>query len=50
MEDRPMEPQIVETTQDARQGRRGLPVFYVLTAGITLVVIAFGIIAFLRPW
>ena len=45
-----MEPQIVETAQEARQGRRGLPVFYVLTAGIALVVIAFGIIALVRPW
>jgi hypothetical protein len=45
-----MEPQIVETPQEARQGRRGLPVFYVLTAGIVLVVVAFGIIALVKPW
>ena len=45
-----MEPEIVETAQEARQGRRGLPVFYVLTAGLLLVVVAFGIIAFLKPF
>jgi len=45
-----MDPQIVETAQEARQGRRGLPMLYVLTAGIVLVVIAFGIVALVRPW
>lgn len=45
-----MERPIVETAEQARQGRRGVPVLLVLTTGIALVVIAFAIVAFVRPW
>jgi hypothetical protein len=45
-----MERPIVETQQDAKQGRWGTPVLFVLTGGIVLVVIAFAIVALVRPW
>lgn len=38
------EPQIVETAQDARQGRLGWPVWLVLVTSTTLVVVAFAVV------
>ncbi len=34
----------------AKQGRWGAPVLFVLAASIVLVVIAFAIVALVRPW
>ncbi len=45
-----MEKPIVETEVQAKQGRKGTPVLYVLIATVALVVIAFAAIALLRPW
>lgn len=45
-----MERPIVETPEQARQGRWGAPVLLVLTTGMALVVIAFALIAYFRPW
>jgi hypothetical protein len=45
-----MERPIVETHEQAKQGRWGTPVLYVLIAGTALVVIAFAIVALIRPW
>ena len=42
--------QIIETPEQAKQGRRGTPVLYVLIAGTALVAIAFAIVALIRPW
>ncbi|HMN73148.1 MAG TPA: hypothetical protein PKA55_14885 [Rhodoblastus sp.] len=45
-----MERPIVETQVQAKQGRWGTPVLFVLIGGVALAVIAFAIIALLRPW
>ncbi len=45
-----MERPIVETQQEAKQGRWGAPVLFVLAASIVLVAIAFAIVALVRPW
>ena len=42
--------QIIETPEQAKQGRWGTPVLYVLIAGTALVVAAFAIVALVRPW
>lgn len=42
--------QIIETPEQAKQGRWGTPVLYVLIAGTALVAIAFAIVALIRPW
>ena len=44
-----MERPIVETHEQAKQGHWGVPVLLVLTTGIALVVVAFAIVAFVRP-
>ncbi len=45
-----MDRQIVETPEQAKQGRWGTPVLFVLLCGTALVVAAFAIVALLRPW
>jgi len=45
-----MDRQIVETPEQAKQGRWGTPVLYVLIAGTALATIAFAIVALIRPW
>ena len=45
-----MERPIVETPVEARQGRKGTPVLYVLIIGTVLVVLAFAAISVYKPW
>ncbi len=45
-----MERPIVETEVQAKQGRWGTPVLFVLLGGVALVVVAFAVVAYIRPW
>ena len=44
-----MDEQIVKPATQAKQGRRGAPVLYVLTAGIALVATAFAAVWLVDP-